>query len=48
MPSFKGKKEDCNSSFANVGNRIRHKKKSGHLPQRRKASIVSEFDVSKG
>ena len=48
MQSFKCRKEDCNKSFANASDRLRHEKKSGHLPQRKKTSIVPEFDESKG
>ena len=47
MSSFKCRKEDCNKSFANASNRLRHEKKSGHLPQRKKTSTVREFDESK-
>ena len=48
MSSFKCRKEDCNKIFANASNRLRHEKKSGHLPQRKNTSIVPEFDESKG
>ena len=45
MSSSKCRKEDCNKSFANASNRLRHEKKSGHLPQKKKTFIVSEFTV---
>ena len=48
MSSLKCRKEDCNESFANASNRLRHENKSGYLPQRKKTSIVPEFDESKG
>ena len=48
MSSVKCRKEDCNKSFAKANNRLHHEKKSGHLPQRKKTSIVPEFDKSKG
>ena len=48
MSSFKCRNEDCNKTFANANNRLRHEAKSGHLPQRKKTSIVPEFDESKG
>ena len=48
MSSFKCKEEDCKKGFGNASNRLRHEKKSGHLPQKKKTSIVQEFDESKG
>ena len=45
MSSFKCRKEDCNERFANTSNRHIP---NGHLPPRKKASIVPEFDESKG
>ena len=40
-------KEDCNKSFAKASKGLRHKKKSGHATQRKKTSIVPEFDELK-
>ena len=48
MSSFKWRKEECNKSFANAINRLCHEQKSEHLSQRKKTSIVPEFDESKG
>ena len=48
MSSFKCRKEECHKSFANAINRLCYEQKSGHLPQRKKTSIVPEFDESKG
>ena len=48
MSSFKWRNEDCNKSFANANNRLRHEKKFGHLPKRKNTFIVPAFDKSKG
>ena len=48
MSSLTCRKEDCNKLFANSSNRVSHVKKTGYLPRRKKTSIVSEFDESKG
>ena len=45
MSSFKSR--DYNKTFADASNGLRHEKKSGSVPQRKKTSIVPEFDESK-
>ena len=45
MSSFKSR--DYNKIFADASNGLRHEKKSEPLPQRKKTSVVPEFDESK-
>ena len=45
MSNFKCRKEDCNKGFANAINRHLP---NGYLPQRKRTSVVPEFDKSKG
>ena len=49
MSSFKRRKEDCNKSFANTSNRLRHEKEIWASSTKEKDFlIVPEFDESKG